>query len=90
MVYLPGISFPVFFISTVLLFVGRASLPHILVPVLGWAEHGPGLSQSELLISPSPDPAGTNGRGCVDRNAGTKVKGRYYSLLKLNLRDVRS
>lgn len=73
MVYLPGISSPVF-ISTVLLFVGRASLPHILVPVLGWAERGHGLSQSELLISPSPDPAGTHGRGCVGRNAGTKAK----------------
>lgn len=50
--FLVSLSLFLYFIATAPLFVGRVSLPHILVRVYGWA--GPRLSQSELLASPDP------------------------------------
>lgn len=49
-----SLSLFLYFIATAPLFVGRVSLPHLLVRVHGWAEQGPGLSQLELLASPDP------------------------------------
>lgn len=52
--FLVSLSLFLYFIATAPLFVGRVSLPHILVCVYGWAEQGPRLSQLELLASPDP------------------------------------